>query len=74
MLLWLGAICLVLIGGGIARRVAIPDAVIWCALGFGAAFLPGFDGLKTRSAPDNVPTAPAFGLFIGGAFAVAGIP
>lgn len=46
MLLWLGAICLVLIGGGIARRVAIPDAVIWCALGFGAAFLPGFDGLK----------------------------
>ena len=46
LLLWLAAIALVLVGGGIARRLPIPEAVIWCMLGFGAAFIPAFGGLK----------------------------
>src|SRR3954453_3952361 len=46
LFLWIGAICLIAIGGGLGRRLPIPDAVIWCVLGFGAAFLPGYSGLR----------------------------
>ncbi len=46
LLQWLAAIGLVLIGGGIGRKLPIPEAVIWCVLGFAAAFLPAFEGLK----------------------------
>jgi Na+/H+ antiporter len=46
LLWWLGAIALVVVGGGIGRKLAVPDAVIWCVLGVGAGFVPGSDGLK----------------------------
>jgi CPA1 family monovalent cation:H+ antiporter len=46
LFLWIGAICLIATGGALGRRLPIPDAVIWCALGFGAAFIPGYDTFR----------------------------
>ncbi len=45
LLLWLVAVCLVLIGAGLGRKAPVPDAVLWCALGFAAAFLPQYRNL-----------------------------
>jgi CPA1 family monovalent cation:H+ antiporter len=44
--LWLAVICLVAVGAGIGRKVRIPDAVLWCALGFAAAFVPRMRDLR----------------------------
>ncbi len=46
LLPWLGVVCLVLIGGGIGRRIAVPDSIIWCVLGFGMAFVPEFRNFR----------------------------
>jgi CPA1 family monovalent cation:H+ antiporter len=46
LLLWLALVCVVVIGGGIGRKLPLPDAVIWCALGFGVGFAPAIRNLR----------------------------
>jgi CPA1 family monovalent cation:H+ antiporter len=46
LFLWMGAIGLIVIGGALGRRLPVPEAVIWCALGFAAAFLPGYETFR----------------------------
>jgi monovalent cation/hydrogen antiporter len=44
--LWIGAVCLVLAGAAIGRRLPFPEAVVWCVLGYAVGFLPGVTGLR----------------------------
>ena len=42
----LGLVCLVIIGAGIGRKVPVPDGLLWCALGFAAAFVPHLEAAR----------------------------
>jgi monovalent cation/hydrogen antiporter len=48
-MLWFAVISLVVIGGAIGRRWPIPEAVVWCALGFIFGLVPGVAGLTLSS-------------------------
>ncbi|HEY7392020.1 MAG TPA: Na+/H+ antiporter [Bryobacteraceae bacterium] len=48
-MLWFFVFSLVVIGGAIGRRWPIPEAVVWCALGFIFGFAPGAAGLTLSS-------------------------
>jgi monovalent cation/hydrogen antiporter len=48
-MLWFFVISLVLIGGAIGRKLPIPEAVVWCGLGFIFGFAPGAGGLTLSS-------------------------
>jgi Na+/H+ antiporter len=48
-MLWFAVLSLVVIGGAIGRKVPIPEAVVWCALGFILGFAPGTAGLTLSS-------------------------
>src|SRR5205823_4171338 len=43
---WMGAICVVLAGSAVGRRLPFPEAVVWCVLGYAVGFLPGVAGLR----------------------------
>lgn len=44
--LWLLLVALVVTGAGVAKKTPVPDAVIWCVLGFAVAFVPGFPAVR----------------------------
>lgn len=44
--LWLLLVALVVAGAAIANKLPVPNAVIWCVLGFTVAFIPGFPAVK----------------------------
>lgn len=46
---WLCGLGVVVLGAAVARKWPVPEAVVWCALGFGFAFLPGAGQLRFRS-------------------------
>src|SRR3954453_1741135 len=45
-LAWLLLLVLIILGAALANRAPVPDALIWCALGFASAFVPGFPPMR----------------------------
>lgn len=42
----MGAVCLIVIGAVLGRKIPVPNAVLWSLLGFGIGFVPGFEAVR----------------------------